>query len=49
MNKIKGDDFGYANVIGKMFDEEQVKEITGNMMIMYPAESVAIGGVGTTL
>jgi hypothetical protein len=44
MNKIKGDASSpMANVIGKMFDEDQVKELTGNMVNMYPAGPVAIG------
>jgi hypothetical protein len=30
-------------VLDKMFDEKQLKELTGNMMNMYPAQPIAIG------
>ncbi|OHB58147.1 MAG: hypothetical protein A2Y12_07740 [Planctomycetes bacterium GWF2_42_9] len=30
-------------VLDKMFDEKQMKELTGNMMNMYPAEPIAVG------
>ncbi|HBG28441.1 MAG: hypothetical protein A2Y10_10920 [Planctomycetes bacterium GWF2_41_51] len=34
---------GAEKFIEKMFDESQVKELTGNMMTMYPENSVAVG------
>ncbi|MCE5339845.1 MAG: DUF6263 family protein [Planctomycetaceae bacterium] len=45
MKKIKGDANSQpmGDIISKMFNEDQVKELTGNMMNMYPAEPVAIG------
>jgi len=32
-----------GSVFEKMFDEKQLKELTGNMMAMFPAEPVAVG------
>jgi hypothetical protein len=45
MTKIKGDSNSQpmGDIISKMFNEDQVKELTGNMMNMFPAEPVAIG------
>jgi hypothetical protein len=44
MKKLKGDSASpMGDVIGKMFNEDQVKDMTGNMMNMYPAEPVAVG------
>lgn len=44
MKKLKGDSNSpIGNVISKMFGEDQVKDMTGNMMNMYPAEPVAVG------
>lgn len=34
---------GAEKMIDKMFDESQIKELTGNMMNMYPENKVAIG------
>ncbi len=49
MNKMKGamqadaQSQAVGNVIEKMFDENQIKELTGNMMNMYPVEPIAVG------
>jgi len=45
MKKIQGDSNSQpmGDIISKMFDEDQVKELTGNMMNMYPAEPIAVG------
>ncbi|MEN6384880.1 MAG: DUF6263 family protein, partial [Phycisphaerales bacterium] len=47
MKKVKekiGAEAGPAeSIIDKMFDENQIKELTGNMMNMYPANPIAIG------